>query len=148
MVKTFDDLSLENQTNYEELLVYLMNYALHHNIGVEWTRELPPYAPPVSFDRPGKLIIMNANWNNIVDIPFQFAHEIGHVLHESSQYYNLNKRTTNKGEDFANKFAIKLLQQYCINHEYHYSTWFSFARAFKIPSHLFYLFSSIRIKNV
>lgn len=143
MFKSLDDLSLENQTNYDELLVYLMNYAFDHKIGIKWTRKLPAFAPPASFDRPGKLIVMNAKWPNALDFPFQFAHEIGHVLHESSRYYDLNRTTHNKGEAFANKFAIKLLRQYCLDNDYYYSNWYAFAKAFNVPTHLFYLFSTI-----
>ncbi|NRO04105.1 hypothetical protein IMAU30002_01913 [Lactobacillus helveticus] len=61
MIKSIEDLSLENQENYDNIMKYLMNYAIFkYYIGVEFTNELPPFAPPLSYDRPGKLIIMNS----------------------------------------------------------------------------------------
>lgn len=146
MFQSLNGLSFENQKNYDELLMYLMNYALDHDIGIKWTHKLPAYAPPASFDRPGKLIVMNSKWPNAMDFPFQLSHEIGHVLHESSQYYNLNHITHNRGEALANRFAIELLQQYCQDNDYHYSNWYSFAKAFNIPTDLFYLFSTAEYK--
>lgn len=143
MIKHFNELSLENQVNYNELLVYLMNYALEHEIGIDWTHKLPAYAPPVSYDKPKKLIIMNAEWENIVEIPFQLAHEIGHIFCEYSDYFHLNKITNYKGEAVANIFAIQLLQQYCLENEFYYSNCYTFAKAFGIPKKLFYLLEEI-----
>lgn len=85
-----EEMSLETRSNYDRLMRYLMNYAFDHHIGIEFTYKLPPYAPSVSYNDPGKLIIMNANWLYPTQLPFQLAHEIGHVLHENEIYFNLN----------------------------------------------------------
>ena len=59
---SIEGLTLENRENYDRLLRYLMNYAMfEYHIGVEFTNRLPVYAPSVSYNEPGKLIIMNAN---------------------------------------------------------------------------------------
>lgn len=90
---TMYNLSIENQENYNNLLKWLMNYALAHHIGVSFTHELPPYAPPTSFSKPGKLILMNGNWKPMTEIPYSLAHEIGHVMLECPEYYHLMEKS-------------------------------------------------------
>ena len=137
-------MSLETRQNYDRLLKYLMNYAMFDcHIGVEFTNKLPPYAPSVSYNKPGKLIIMNSNWPYPTQIPFLLAHEIYHVLNEEKSYFNLNDRTKNSGEAQANISAIKLLQRYCIENEFHFSNIFQFARSFAIPQECYYLLTDI-----
>lgn len=141
-----ESLTLENRENYDRLLRYLMNYAMfEYHIGVEFTNRLPVYAPSVSYNEPGKLIIMNANWYHPIEIPFLLAHEIGHVLYEDQQYYNLNDQTVNHGEADANIFAINLLRKYCDDNEFHFDSYYKFAKAFCIPHDLYYLFTDGRI---
>ena len=120
MNRSIEDMTLENRENYDKLLRYLMNYAMfEHHIGVEFTNRLPAYAPSVSYNAPGKLIIMNANWIRPIEIPFLLAHEIGHVLHEYEAYFHLNNLTKVHGEACENIFAIKLLRQYCTENEFY-----------------------------
>lgn len=137
-------MSLETRQNYDRLLKYLMNYAMFDcHIGIEFTNKLPSYAPSVSYNKPGKLIIMNSNWPYPTQIPFLLAHEICHVLNEEKSYFNLNDRTKNSGEAQANISAIKLLQRYCIENEFHFSNIFQFARSFAIPQECYYLLTDI-----
>ena len=113
MITSIEDMSLETRQNYDKLMQYLMNYAMFDcHIGVEFTHKLPFYAPSVSYNKPGKLIIMNSNWPYPTQIPFLLAHEICHVLNEEKSYFHLNDRTKNSGEAQANISAIKLLQRY------------------------------------
>lgn len=142
-MKNIDELSFENQANYSKLLLYLMNYALKHDIGVTWTHSLPAYAPPVSYEKPGKLIIMNAEWKNILDIPFQLAHEIGHIFLENGTYYHLAFRGKQRGEATANAFAIQLLLRYCQENDIYFDTYYDFAANFRIPRSQYYLFKNI-----
>ena len=110
MIRSFDELSIENKENYDRLIKYLMNAAIFdYKIGVEFSNRLPPFAPSASYNTVGRLIIMNALWPYPTEIPFQLAHEIAHVLHEDQHYYNLNDGTANSGEADANIFAINLL---------------------------------------
>ncbi len=142
MIRSFDELSIENKENYDRLIKYLMNAAMFdYKIGVEFSNRLPPFAPPLSYNHVGRLIIMNARWPYPTEIPFQLAHEIAHVLYEDQQYYNLNDQTVNHGEADANVFAIKLLQKYCDDNEYHFDSYYRFAEAFCIPHNLYYLFN-------
>lgn len=141
-IKLIDELSIENKENYDRLIKYLMNAAMFdYHIGVEFTNQLPPLAPPISYNNMGRLIIMNARWPYPLEIPFQLAHEIAHVLNEEQHYYNLNDRTVNRGEADANIFAIKLLHNYCDDNEYHFDSYYKFAEAFCIPQNLYYLFN-------
>lgn len=136
-----DYLSIENRENYDRLLKFLMNKAMFdYHIGVEFTNQLPPFAPPICYNDPGKCIIMNSRWPYPTEIPFQLAHEIAHVLHENQHYYNLNEKTASRGETNANIFAIKLLQKYCKENDFHFDSYYKFADAFCIPHRLYYLF--------
>ncbi|WP_304228642.1 ImmA/IrrE family metallo-endopeptidase [Lactobacillus kitasatonis] len=144
MIRSFDELSIENKENYDRLIKYLMNAAMFdYKIGVEFSNRLPPFAPPLSYNHVGRLIIMNARWPYPTEIPFQLAHEIAHVLNENQHYYNLNDRTTKCGEADANVFAIKLLQKYCKENDYRFDTYYKFAQAFGIPKHVYYLLKEI-----
>lgn len=144
MIKSLDDLSIENKENYNKLMQYLMNYAMFDlNIGVEFTDKLPSFAPPISYNEPGRLIIMNAKWIYPAQIPFLLAHEIGHVLHENACFYHISDLTANKGEASENIFAIKLLQKYCIENEFHFGSIYQFARCFGIPQECYYLLNDV-----
>lgn len=144
MIKSIDELSIENRENYSKLITYLMNAAmLDYGIGVEFTNLLPPSAPPISYNEPGKYIIMNGRWSHPTEIPFQLAHEIYHVLHENQHYYHLNNNTSNCGEAEANIFAVKLLQHYCKDNDYHFDNFYRFAECFDIPKNVYYLFDSL-----
>lgn len=144
MIRSLDELSIENKENYDHLIKYLMNAAMFdYKIGVEFSDRLPPFAPPLSYNHVGRLIIMNARWPYPTEIPFQLAHEIAHVLHEEQHYYNLNDQTVDQGETSANIFAIKLLQKYCDDNDYRFDTYYKFAQAFGIPKHVYYLLKEI-----
>lgn len=141
MIRSLDELSIENKENYDRLMRYLMNAAMFdYHIGVEFSNQLPPLAPPISYNSIGKLIIMNARWPYPTEIPLQLAHEIAHVLYEEQHYYNLNEQTVSQGETNANIFAIKLLQKYCKENDFHFDSYYKFADAFCIPHRLYYLF--------
>lgn len=144
MITSIEDMSLETRKNYDRLMQYLMNYAMFDcRIGVEFTNRLPSYAPCISYDEPGKLIIMNSKWPYPTQIPFLLAHEIGHVLYEEETYFNLNDKTKNSGEAQANTFAIKLLQRYCIENEFNFSNVYQFAKCFGIPKECYYLLTDV-----
>lgn len=146
MIRSFDELSIENKENYDRLIKYLMNAAMFdYKIGVEFSNRLPPFAPPLSYNSMGRLIIMNALWPYPTEIPFQLAHEIAHVLNENQHYYNLNEKTASRGEADANIFAINLLYKYCEENDYHFGNFYKFAKAFCIPHDLYYLFTDGRI---
>lgn len=143
-IRSTNELSIYNQENYDRLMKYLMNTAMFdYHIGVEFTNILPPFAPSASYNKVGRLILMNSRWPYPTEIPFQLAHEIAHVLYEDQQYYNLNDKTKNSGEAQANTFAIKLLQRYCIENEFNFSNVYQFAKCFGIPKECYYLLADV-----
>ena len=143
-IRSTNELSIYNQENYDRLMKYLMNTAMFdYHIGVEFTNILPPFAPSASYNKVGRLILMNARWPYPTEIPFQLAHEIAHVLYDDQQYYNLNDKTKNSGEAQANTFAIKLLQRYCIENEFNFSNVSQFAKCFGIPKECYYLLADV-----
>lgn len=143
-IRSTNELSIYNQENYDRLMKYLMNTAMFdYHIGVEFTNILPPFAPSASYNKVGRLILMNARWPYPTEIPFQLAHEIAHVLYDDQQYYNLNDKTKNSGEAQANTFAIKLLQRYCIENEFNFSNVYQFAKCFGIPKECYYLLADV-----
>lgn len=139
MNNSIEDMPLETRQNLDKLLTYLINYAFDHHIGVEFTKKLPSSAPSISYNEPGNLIIMNLEWLYPTQIPFQLAHEIGHVLFETEEYFHLNDLTIRKGESAQNLFAIKLLEQYCIENDICFSDCYKFAQCFGIPKECYYL---------
>lgn len=144
MSMSIENMSVETRENYDRLMRYLMNYAMFdHHIGIEFSDRLPPFAPPISYEKPGKLIIMNAKWWHPTEMPFLLAHEIGHILHESAAFYHISHLTTLKGEACENLFAIKLLQKYCIENEIYFDTSYKFAKCFGIPENCYYLLGFI-----
>lgn len=134
-----EEMSLETRSNYDRLMRYLMNYAFDHHIDIEFTYKLPPYAPSVSYNEPGRLIIMNSRWPFPTHTPFLLAHEIGHVVEEVPEYYKLAYLGMEKGEFSANRFAINLLSLYCMENDIWYETYYDFAQAFGIPKDKYYV---------
>ena len=63
---------------YKIVINQLLEIASSNNIKVGWNHELSKYTPPVSAPT-DKCIVMNVNWYNQKEIPFQSAHEIAHI---------------------------------------------------------------------
>lgn len=64
-----------------EVIEYLKSIADRFNIEYFWPSALSPSTPPAA--KPGqKRIVMNPNWHNPREFPFQFAHEIAHILND------------------------------------------------------------------
>lgn len=93
-------------------VTYLLNWALDHDISYVLTSELSSFTPSCSLPSKRKMII-NSNWHDKSELPFQIAHEIGHILNKDSgkQYFCL-ANTTNPVENKANHAGIKLLIEY------------------------------------
>ncbi|KRN77934.1 ImmA/IrrE family metallo-endopeptidase [Ligilactobacillus acidipiscis] len=94
---------------------YLLNYAWDKKIGYELTRELTPDSPSTAYPEE-KLVIINMNWPNEKELPFQLAHEITHVTNGDDTQSKLYYHTTYKGkygvEYKANIGGIELLVPY------------------------------------
>ncbi|MCZ3642187.1 ImmA/IrrE family metallo-endopeptidase [Lactobacillus crispatus] len=121
-----------------EVITWLMNYCMDHDIGIIYKKNLPQTAPSDSWHNP-KLIIFNANFYKKFERPFMLAHEIGHVVEEVPEYYKLAYLGIEKGEFSANRFAINLLSLYCMENDIWYETYYDFAQAFGIPKDKYYV---------
>lgn len=121
-----------------EVITWLMNYCMDHDIGIIYKKNLPQTAPSDSWHNP-KLIIFNANYYKVNERPFMMAHEIGHVVEEVPEYYKLAYLGIEKGEFSANRFAINLLSLYCMENDIWYETYYDFAKAFGIPKDKYYV---------
>lgn len=121
-----------------EVITWLMNYCMDHDIGIIHKKNLPETAPSDSWHNP-KLIIFNANYYKVNERPFMLAHEIGHVVEEVPEYYKLAYLGMEKGEFSANRFAINLLSLYCMENDIWYETYYDFAQAFGIPKDKYYV---------
>lgn len=96
-----------------DLKIYLINYALQHDIGVIITDKLKPYTTSQA-DISTRQIIINENWHRPSEVPFMIAHEIAHILNEDVGivYYSSFANKT-KVEHSANIKAIEILLDYC-----------------------------------
>ncbi|MCI7647005.1 MAG: ImmA/IrrE family metallo-endopeptidase [Lactobacillus johnsonii] len=138
-------MNYSNQQNYNNLINWLMNYCFDHDIGACLTNELPDDVGGKSYVIPADLVVINNRWHNELEIPFIFAHEIGHVLYGSAEYYHSACRGTELGESDANLGAIKLLLQYAQETDMHFDTYYNFADAFGIPKKHYYLIDAYLI---
>lgn len=121
-----------------EVIEYLKSIADRFDIEYFWPSALSPSTPPAA--KPSeKRIVMNPNWHNEREIPFQFAHEIAHILNDDDTnwvyYYQGVHNGTSKLEYETNRFAIKIVLSYFDQDMIEYNP-IRFMQAFAIPNHL------------
>ncbi|MCI6883353.1 MAG: ImmA/IrrE family metallo-endopeptidase [Lactobacillus johnsonii] len=138
-------MNYSNQQNYNNLINWLMNYCFDHDIGACLTNELPDEIGGKSYVIPADLVVVNNNWHNELEIPFIFAHEIGHIQTGIPCSYHASISNIDKGESDANLGAIKLLLQYAQETDMHFDTYYNFADAFGIPKKHYYLIDAYLI---
>lgn len=88
----------------------LLNIAMDKGIGVQLDNSMKPNSQ--SWCEPSfNFIMINMNFENPQEIPFQFAHELGHILNgdTSSAKLSFNSHAYNKTEYAAHVTGIKLL---------------------------------------
>ncbi len=92
-----------------EVIEELLNFAFDHKIGYSLA-SLSPYTPSAS-NAKSRMIIINTNWHNKKELPFQVAHEIGHVLNDEEDgiLYFTTDVAHSKIEHDANSKAVDLL---------------------------------------
>lgn len=117
------------------LIQWLINFSYDHSIGIEATRKLDPDTPSQSYVA-NRVVVINMNWHNPVEIPFIYAHEIGHVLCD-------HLVDSPKNEIEANKTAIRLLIKYCWENNINISNPIRFCEEFGIPLRLNYLIRDV-----
>lgn len=133
----------EKRENFNKLITWLADYCWDHNIGVVYSKEVDHRAKSKGYNNPSDLVVINGNWLPETEIPFIFAHEIGHVIENTPFFNKLSYLGSNKAEYSANVFAIRLLQQYCLENEIEYDTIYDFAKAFGIPKDKWYILADL-----
>ena len=109
------------------------------DLGVEigWL-PLDEYTPPCASATYNK-IVMNTNWHNQNEIPFQLAHEIAHIQnHDDCEmaFYHASYSSQERMEREANLGAIKLLLPIFKDIGYENNP-VTFMQVFNIPGYLF-----------
>lgn len=119
------------------VIAYLLNYAFQHEFDYIIMNDAPSIWPSVACPQ-RNLMFINLNWENKTEIPFQLAHEIGHMLEGNTCYmYNDFYRVKIQSENQADLHAIDLLRQYCLDNDISFESSIIFAQQFGIPSHLY-----------
>lgn len=122
-----------------DLLQWLTNFALDHDIGVIFTPYFEPTTPSQS-NGDYRVVVINSNWHNQNEVPFCFAHEIGHVLNHDSGVNNYSSPSVSSKEEYqANLKAIQLLLLYCKINDIHFQSSIEFCRQFGVPMNYEYM---------
>ncbi|WP_279117543.1 ImmA/IrrE family metallo-endopeptidase [Lactobacillus intestinalis] len=137
----------EDRERFDNLIAWLINYCFDHQIGVVYNKFLPPTAKSKSYNYPSDLVVVNGNWYPETEIPFIFAHEIGHTIENTPIFNRLAYLGRQKGEYSANVFAINLLAQYCFENDIWFNSIFDFAKAFGIPHDKWYILVDLQEIN-
>ncbi|MBN7275548.1 ImmA/IrrE family metallo-endopeptidase [Ligilactobacillus pobuzihii] len=120
----------------DSVVEYLLNFALDKGFGFILTDKLKPDTPSCANPQQNKIVI-NTNWRNKNELPFQIAHEIGHMLNgdEGTLYYNTYS-SHSKIENNADNKAIDLLLDYCVDMDKTNSNYSDFMYYYGIPNYL------------
>lgn len=122
-----------------EVIKWLMNYALDHQIGVVFSYKAGINEPSEAFPEYSTAVI-NANWKNIDEIPFIIGHEIGHLmLGHTRKEFETSPANSIRMEQEANKYSLNLLAEYCELNEICFYNRYQFAKVFGIPKDVYYL---------
>ena len=92
----------------DSIYTQMINFALKNGIDL---RGLPfkPYTKP-KVDTISRVLIYNTTWHNQREIPFQIAHEIGHILNgDDGVYYYSTDRSAQICEGDANRTALHII---------------------------------------
>lgn len=129
------------------LISYLINYGFDRGISSTLTEELPPDFPSSASSKYQKVLI-NMNWHNKWEVPFSFAHELGHLInHDEGVNYYHSVTVHTKTEYRANCTAIDILLSYCYDNDIEIDNPIIFCEQFGIPFNLEYIVS-LKLKNI
>ena len=122
-----------------ELMEWLANYAFEHDIGYILTNQLAPDTPSSS-DGAHRLVIINMKWKNREEIPFSFAHEIGHILNGDKGINKFSAKTIGLKKEYrANLTGIDIFLEYCDKYDLSFDGPVQFCERFGVPLQLDYL---------
>lgn len=129
------------------LISYLINYGFDRGISSTLTEELPPDFPSSASSKYQKVLI-NMNWHNKWEVPFSFAHELGHLInHDEGVNYYHSVTVHTKTEYRANCAAIDILLSYCYDNDIEANNPIDFCERFGIPINLEYIVS-LKLRNI
>ncbi|WP_040468851.1 hypothetical protein [Limosilactobacillus gastricus] len=114
-----------------DLIQWLINYAYDRNVSIIATRQLLPNTPSQT-NVSNRVVVINMNWYNPIEIPFIYAHEISHALCG-------HVMASPKNEIEANRKAVDLLIRYCQENNIYINNSVEFCEGFGIPLRLGYL---------
>lgn len=122
-----------------DIVWHLLSVAGEHSIDVQWTTKLDPFTPPACrLDT--RIVLMNMLWHRPIEIPFQLAHEISHILNgdpEDEFFYHATYTGRRSVEYKANVGAVKLLVPlYCDEVDQQDANSVAFEELFAIPHFL------------
>ncbi|MCH5379865.1 ImmA/IrrE family metallo-endopeptidase [Limosilactobacillus reuteri] len=129
----------------DDLITYLTKYGASKGIIIRLTRKLDPYFPSCARDNH---VLINMRWHNKWEIPFSYAHELGHIINgdEGTNYYH-SATIHSKTEFEANKTAIDILIDYAIKNDVCIDNPVSFCEQFGVPYRLEYVVA-LKLKNI
>jgi len=110
------EIEMRNLFKNDALTKKLMNEAYDYGFNVINNDQYKSSHTPAAVNPYYKTIVLNSNWHDPQQIPFQLAHEMGHLLNNDGQssclYYSPSKFGI---EGHANRTAIKLLLPYFLD---------------------------------
>lgn len=129
----------QRQDARNEVIKWLMNYALDHQKGVTFIYTVDSDETSESFPELNVAVI-NANYKNIDEIPFIIGHELGHLIlgHTKEKFYASPANRLRMERD-ANEYSLYLLRKYCDLHNIHFENKLNFAQGFGVPSSCYHL---------
>lgn len=130
-----------------DLMEWLANYAFSHNIGYILTHMLDKDTPSTSYGEQ-RLVIINMEWHIKYEVPFSFAHEIGHIMNGDKGINKYSAESVSTKEEYqANLTAIQLLITYCHKNDIEINNPVVFCEKFGIPDNLEYVVS-LKLKKI
>lgn len=130
-----------------DIMTYLINYALDHGISCMVCPDLPSHIPH-SASAKNRKILINPNYGSLNELPFATAHELGHVLNGDTgiRYYQ-SASVHNKCEYQANLTGVRLLLKYCQSNDIDVGSPVNFCERFGIPTEYDYVISLLTRPN-
>lgn len=120
-----------------DLITFLINYGFDRGISSTLTEKLAPDFPSCAY---GHKVLINMNWHNEWEIPFSFAHELGHLInHDPGINYYHSPTVHMKSEFEANKTAIDILINYCQKNDLQFYNSIKFCDVLGVPTELEYI---------
>ena len=122
----------------EYIIEQLVHTAKKMNIRIEWSDLFDSYTPSSASAKYNSIVI-NTNWHNSKELPFQLAHEIAHIMnHDDCEmaFYHASYSSQELIEKEANVEAIKLLIPIFKDMGYSNNP-VTFMQVFHVPNYLF-----------